>query len=120
LELLLEVALRGDGHTLESLGVSIFRCIFKLKFIELENNGIYPSVVSGSSIGSLVGGAYACGELDKLERIVKVLTKNSPLNIDFPQSLSWKDYRQFFSDFSHLGDLNLSGLSAGEKMLNTY
>lgn len=40
----------------------------------LEEQGIKPDVVCGSSIGSLVGGAYAAGCLDELEAWVRELT----------------------------------------------
>jgi NTE family protein len=33
----------------------------------LESEGLYPDVVAGTSIGALVGAAYAAGELDRLE-----------------------------------------------------
>lgn len=33
----------------------------------LNKNGIYPSIVAGSSIGALVGGSYLAGKLDDLE-----------------------------------------------------
>ena len=34
----------------------------------LEEAGVHPDIVCGTSIGSLVGAAYAAGELDRLER----------------------------------------------------
>ena len=39
----------------------------------LERAGISPEIVCGTSIGSLVGAAYAAGELDRLEHWVKDL-----------------------------------------------
>jgi NTE family protein len=39
----------------------------------LERAGISPEIVCGTSIGSLVGAAYAAGELDRLEQWVKNL-----------------------------------------------
>ena len=33
----------------------------------LEERGVKPDVICGSSIGALVGAAYASGQLDKLE-----------------------------------------------------
>jgi len=39
----------------------------------LEARGIKPDVVCGCSIGALVGGAYAAGDLDKLEKWVTSL-----------------------------------------------
>ncbi|HEY0635353.1 MAG TPA: patatin-like phospholipase RssA [Gammaproteobacteria bacterium] len=40
----------------------------------LEENGIRPDVVCGSSIGALVGAAYVSGQLDELESWVRTLT----------------------------------------------
>lgn len=40
----------------------------------LQQAGIEPDIVCGTSIGSLVGAAYAAGELDELETWVKSLT----------------------------------------------
>lgn len=42
---------------------------------ELNAIGIKPSYIAGTSIGSLVGAAYACNELDKLERWILKLNK---------------------------------------------
>ena len=36
----------------------------------LEQSGVRPDIVCGTSIGALVGAAYAAGELDRLERWV--------------------------------------------------
>lgn len=36
----------------------------------LEKAGVHPDIVCGTSIGALVGAAYAIGELDRLERFV--------------------------------------------------
>ena len=64
---------------------------------ELNAFGIRPEVVVGSSIGALVGGAYAAGKLDMLEAFARSLTK-----------------RRMFGllDFSFAG----AGLIAGEKL----
>ena len=40
----------------------------------LQDAGVEPDIVCGTSIGSLVGAAYAAGELDELEAWVKSLT----------------------------------------------
>ena len=40
----------------------------------LEEAGIKPDVVAGTSIGALVGGAYVCGYLDDLEAWIRELT----------------------------------------------
>lgn len=39
----------------------------------LLDQGIKPDVVAGTSIGAVVGGAYACGQLDRLEEWVNKL-----------------------------------------------
>ncbi|RLA04818.1 MAG: patatin-like phospholipase RssA [Gammaproteobacteria bacterium] len=59
---------------------------------------IYPGVVAGCSIGSLVGAAYASDQLDALEGWVN--------------SLSWKDILAYL-DLSLLG----GGLIQGEKLM---
>ncbi|CAA6804014.1 MAG: UPF0028 protein YchK [uncultured Thiotrichaceae bacterium] len=64
----------------------------------LERMGIRPSIVAGTSIGALVGAAYACQRLDKLENWVLPMT--------------WKDI---------IGYLDVSvkrgGLIEGDKLL---
>ena len=64
----------------------------------LEKMGIRPSIVAGTSIGALVGAAYACERLDKLENWVLPMT--------------WKDI---------IGYLDVSvkrgGLIEGDKLL---
>jgi predicted acylesterase/phospholipase RssA len=41
----------------------------------LEGAGISPHIVCGTSIGALVGAAYAAGELERLEAWVRSLTR---------------------------------------------
>ena len=47
----------------------------------LERAGIVPDIVCGTSIGALVGAAYAAGELDRLEPWVKDLTWKAVLSL---------------------------------------
>src|SRR5690554_3452196 len=47
----------------------------------LEEAGIVPDIVCGTSIGSLVGAAYADGQLDSLERWVRALTWQSVIGL---------------------------------------
>ena len=47
----------------------------------LERAGISPDIVCGTSIGALVGAAYAAGELDRLEPWVKGLTWQTVLSL---------------------------------------
>lgn len=52
----------------------------------LQENGIYPDIVTGSSMGSIIGAAYCCGlPIDKIEEMaVKVRNKHfSDLNLAF-------------------------------------
>jgi NTE family protein len=66
----------------------------------LEEAGIQPDVVCGTSIGALVGAAYAAGELDRLEQWV--------------QGLSVKDIVTFM-DVSFSG-----GLFKGERLVDFF
>ena len=66
----------------------------------LTEAGIKPDVVCGASIGSLVGAAYAAGELDRFSEWV--------------QSLGMRDVFSFM-------DFNLSGgMLKGEKLINFW
>ncbi len=66
----------------------------------LENAGIKPDIVCGTSIGALVGAAYAAGELDRFEAWVK--------------SLRMKDILSFM-------DLQLAGgMLKGERLMEFF
>lgn len=65
----------------------------------LEELGIYPEIVTGTSIGSFVGAAYSANKLDKLEEWV--------LNMD-----RWKVFNLL--DFG----LTNGGVISGEKVFN--
>ncbi len=41
----------------------------------LKKHGIEPDIIAGTSIGALVGGAYAAGKLDELEEWARSLTR---------------------------------------------
>ena len=66
----------------------------------LNEAGIEPDIVCGSSIGALVGAAYADGDLDRLEEWTRSLTMQTVIS---------------FLDFS-LG----SGLIKGEKLIEFF
>lgn len=66
----------------------------------LEENGYVIKSISGSSIGALVGGVYAAGELDKFEEWVRSITR---LDIVTLLDLSW----------------GKRGLVKGDKIINT-
>ncbi|WP_113905972.1 patatin-like phospholipase RssA [Aliidiomarina celeris] len=65
----------------------------------LEEMGIKPDIVTGTSIGSLVGGAYAAGKIDDIEQWVR--------NMD-----RWKVFNLL--DFG----FNNGGVVAGDKVFN--
>jgi NTE family protein len=66
----------------------------------LESRGIYPEVVCGTSVGSIVAAAYASNQLDDLEAWVK--------------TLEWKDVVSFL-DFNFKGG---GGLFKGKKLFD--
>jgi NTE family protein len=66
----------------------------------LEENGYTIASISGGSMGALIGGIYAAGELDKFEHWVRAVTK---IDIVTLLDVSW----------------NKSGLLKGDKIINT-
>ena len=66
----------------------------------LEENNYHISSISGCSIGSLIGGVYAAGKLEKLEEWMKSITNYDIIN---QLDLSWSS----------------NGLFKGEKIINT-
>ncbi len=63
----------------------------------LNEAGIYPDVIAGTSMGAVVGGCYVAGELDALEEFARGLTRRKVLG---------------FLDFNLAG----SGLIHGQKL----
>ncbi len=49
--------------------------------LELNAQGIYPDIVAGTSIGALVGGAYAAGKLKELEDFARGLTRKRVISL---------------------------------------
>jgi NTE family protein len=50
----------------------------------LHEAGIYPDIVAGTSMGAVVGGCYAAGEIDALEKFALDLTRRKVLGfLDF-------------------------------------
>ena len=47
----------------------------------LDAAGIRPGVIAGSSIGAVVGGCYAAGQLDKIEAFARSLTKRRVMGL---------------------------------------
>ena len=80
----------GSGSARGWSHIGVLRALIEL--------GIRPGIVSGSSIGALIGAAYASDQLDTLENWVR--------------SLTWKDVLGYL-DLSLLG----GGLIQGEKLL---
>jgi NTE family protein len=65
----------------------------------LNEAGIYPDIVAGTSIGAVVGGCYVAGELPALERFARDLTRRKVLG---------------FLDVNFSG----SGLITGQRLCN--
>ena len=65
---------------------------------ELEEAGLKPDVVAGTSIGALVGGTYAAGKLDRLTEVAL--------------GLDWKQIARYFVEIS----FPRSGLIEGNKL----
>jgi NTE family protein len=65
----------------------------------LNEAGIYPDIVAGTSIGAVVGGCYVAGELAALERFARELTRRKVLG---------------FLDVNFSG----SGLITGQRLCN--
>lgn len=64
---------RGVGL---ALGSGLARGIAHIGVLRVLNrHGIYPGIVTGSSIGALVGGCYLAGKLDELEEWVLSLSR---------------------------------------------
>src|SRR3990170_1196172 len=63
----------------------------------LNEAGIHPDIVAGTSIGAVVGGCYVAGELDALNKFARDLTRRKVLG---------------FLDFNFTG----SGLINGQKL----
>jgi NTE family protein len=53
----------------------------------LEERGIKPDLVCGTSIGALVGAAYACGELERLEKWVTSLAWTTVVRL---MDITWR------------------------------
>ncbi|MGQ0445431.1 MAG: patatin-like phospholipase family protein [Beijerinckiaceae bacterium] len=49
--------------------------------LELNAQGIYPDIVAGTSIGALVGGAYAAGKLEEIENFARGLTRKRVISL---------------------------------------
>jgi NTE family protein len=79
----------------------------------LEQAGISPDIVCGTSIGAVVGAAYAGGQLDRLEQWVKSLTWQSvvgllDLTLDSGGLIRGTRLLDFFR--SHFSDRDISAL----------
>ena len=78
----------------------------------LEEAGIVPDVVCGTSIGALVGAAYADGQLEKFETWVRGLTWQGVMGLlDFTVSGGLIPGEKLFSFLrSHLDDKTIGSL----------
>jgi len=77
----------------------------------LTREGIHPDIICGSSIGSLVGAACACGNLPRLEAWVRSLTRFETARF-FELNLSWQGFVNIerFHEFlnAHVADDDLT------------
>ncbi|MDH5544211.1 MAG: patatin-like phospholipase RssA [Gammaproteobacteria bacterium] len=81
---------------------------------ELQDMGIEPEIVCGTSIGSLVGAALVKGDLDRLERWAQQLTKSSLikfLDLSLLTGGGFIEGNKLFEFLSqHLGDIAIEEL----------
>ena len=94
------------GLALGSGAAKGFAHIGVLKF--LDDMGIRPQVIAGTSMGAFVGAAYAAGELERLEEWVRLLDNWKVFSLlDINWTLSGgilggkKPFRAFFDDFQY-------------------
>lgn len=82
----------------------------------LADMGIHPDIVTGCSVGSIVGAAYAAGNLDRLEEWVLSLTKLElmrffELNASFNGFVKRDKLQQFFHKHVCAEDLSIDKLT---------
>lgn len=82
---------------------------------QLAEMGIHPEIVSGCSIGSLVGAAYAADNLDKLEQSALSMTKIAMMryfefNTSFNGFVKQEKLQQFFHDHVCARQQSIKGL----------
>src|SRR5690606_16724126 len=78
----------------------------------LEEAGFVPDIICGTSIGSLVGAAYADGQLDSLEEWVRKLTWQNVMGLlDFTINGGLIHGEKLFAFLrSHVGDKDIASL----------
>lgn len=79
----------------------------------LERAGIKPDIIAGTSIGAVVGGCYAAGHLDNLERWARELTPKrifGYLDLNFAGTGLISGQRLCDRLEQHLGDRNIEDL----------
>lgn len=82
----------------------------------LRQEGIEPDIICGSSIGSLVGAACGCGNLERLESWVRSLTRLETARF-FELNLSWQGFvnierfHQFLNTYVADDDLSIESLN---------
>ena len=80
----------------------------------LEEAGITPDIIAGTSIGSLVGGCYLAGKLDELERFARRLSKRKVfglLDVSFGGSGLINGRRMYSLLERDLGELQVQDLA---------
>ena len=79
----------------------------------LDEAGIKPDIIAGTSIGAVVGGCYAAGHLDELEEFARDLTRRrifGYLDFNFAGTALINGQRLCDRLERHLGDLNIEDL----------
>ena len=70
-----------------ALGGGAFRGLAHIGCLQvLEENGIKPDIIAGTSMGSLVGGVYACGmDLKMMERFCYTISEKDLVDVTRPK-----------------------------------
>ena len=84
----------------------------------LKREGIEPDIICGSSIGSLVGAAYGCGNLERLEAWVRSLTRLETarffeLNLSSQGFVNIERFHQFLNTYVAEDDVHIESLNCG-------
>ena len=70
-----------------ALGGGAFRGLAHIGVLQvLEQNGIVPDIITGTSMGALVGGVYACGmSLSMMERFCYSISEKDLIDVCRPR-----------------------------------
>ena len=90
----------------------------------LAEMGVRPDIISGCSIGSLVGAAYTSGNLSKLEKWVRELTRMETarffeLNFSLNGFVNTERFQEFLHEYVCGGDINIEDLDRPYSSIST-